>query len=293
MAVAWEFVARLTRTRLGRVEREYLLKNFGKVIRRQWKLAVAIAEGETKRLSTLAILVADALIKRAAQIYPRFAKKYPFVAKFTQLEWTEAVARLINRGEKENLRGIRGVIVERFIPTMKQMEKLYADMVKLAKANGWKEPALVSGVRTINGKELADWMIVAEHKDGRVWIMAIVESKSVSNTKDLVLHGEKPVGQHLWDIWRAKKDGIKIERLEKGGLTTMSYPPNKIVAGVSAPGTQLKETTRLIGVTPRDFTVGEFNKLAVKGVNVERWAWPVDEDELFRMLKELMGALSE
>lgn len=293
MSIAWEFVARLTRTRLGRVEREYLLRSYGKVIRRQWKVVVAVAEGATARIPANVLLVADALIKRAADLYPAFAKKYDFVAKFTQQEWTEAVARLITRGEKENIRGIRGVIVERFIPTMKQMTALYDDMVKLAKANGWGEPALISGVRTLNGKELADWMIIAERADGSVWIMAIVESKSISNTADLVVHGKKPVGQFLWDIWRAKKDGMRIESVVKGGVNTRLIDPKKIVAGVPPPGQHLPDTTRLIGVTPRDFTTGELNKLAGMRVRPERWPWPVDEHKLLNMLEEMIEVLSK
>lgn len=291
MSVAWDFVARFTRTRMGRVEREYLMRAYGRVIRRRWKLVIKIAEEESEKLTAKLILAAGALAKRAAELYPRFAKKYPFVAKLTQQEWAEAVARLINRGEKEHLKAIRGVIVERFVPSMKEMTKLYDDMVKLAKANGWGEPALVSGVRTPNGKELADWMIVAEHKDGRVWIMALIESKSISNTSDLVFHGEKPVGQHMWDIFRAKSDGIKIERFEKGALKAKTYGQGKVVVGM--PGSNVKETTRLIGVTPRDFTPGEIKKLVAKGLPLpERWAWPVDEQQLFKMLSELVDAVS-
>lgn len=282
-------MARVTRTRLGRSEREYLLKRYGQIISRRWRFVIKTAAGESERITALAVQMLGALAKRAAELYPRFAKKYDFVAKLTQQEWAETVATLINRGEKENLRAVRGVIVERYIPTMKEMEKLYADSVKLAKARGWGEPALVSGVRTLkDGKEIADWMIVAEHKDGRIWIMALIESKSISNTVDLVAHGDNPVGQHLWDIFRAKSAGIKIERFQKGALTSKSYVAEKIVAGVAPPGGTVKETTRLIGVTPRDFTPGEISKLAVKGVFIERWPWPVDEIRLFKMIEELI-----
>jgi hypothetical protein len=290
MAIAWEIVERLTRTRFGKTERQYLFKRFGKVIRRSWRVVREVSEQEAAKLAAATILMAGKLAERAAQLYPKFAKRYPFVAALTEQEWAEAVARLINRGEKENIKGIRGVIVERFIPTMKQMTKLYDEMVVLAKKNGFDVPALISGARTLDGKELADWMIISQHPDGRVWIMAIVESKSISNTVDLVFHGDKPVGQHLWDIWRAKSIGFKFEKVHKGGITTTNVKPGRIVAG--RPGSN--EPTRLIAVAPRDFTPAEIKKLTVKGLPLpEHWDWPVDQHDLLKMLNELMDALAE
>lgn len=285
-----EIVARLTRTQMGRTERQYLLTRWGKVIRRQWRLVIEIVEHKVELLPKEVLLIAGALAERAKGLYPKFAKKYAFVAALTEQEWAEAMARLINRGEKEDIKAIRGVIVERFIPGMKEMAKLYDDMVKLAKASGFDVPALVSGVRTLDGRELADWMIIAQRKDGSVWIMALIESKSISNTADLVLHGEKPVGQHLWDIWRAKSVGFKVEKVHKGGISTTSFKPEKVIAGLPSS----TQPTRLIAVTPRDFTPAEVKKLAVKGLPLpDRWEWPVDQTQLKNMLEELMKALTD
>lgn len=293
MAVIWEIVGRLSRTRLGRTEREYLLVRFGKVIRSRWSLVREVIEKESSRLAAKALLVAGELVKEARRLYPRFAVRYDFVARLTEQEWAETVATVMAKGERVNLRGLRGVVVERLVPKMKEMEKLYADMVKLAKARKWRPPALVTGVRTLDGKELADLMIIAEHEDGRVWLMAIVESKSISNTADLIAHGEQPVGQHLWDLFRARSEGVRIEKFEHGGLTQTSYPPDKIVAAVAPPkpaGNEL--ATRLIGIAPREFTSGELNRLAVQGVTIERWPWPVDDERLLKMLEELLATFA-
>jgi hypothetical protein len=287
MGVNWEVVEGLTRTEAGRTERQYLLKRYGKIIRRQWRWVREVVEKETAKIALDTLLVARALVKRAEELFPTFAKKYDFVAKLDQREWTETLARLINRGD-EDMTAIRGVIVERYIVNMKEMQALFDDMAKLAKSEGWGKPSLVSGARTLDGKELADWMIVSQHKDGRIWIMAIVESKSVSNTKDLILHGEKPVGQHLWDIWRAKKSGFKFEKVHAGGITTNSFAAESVRAGV--PGS--KDPTRLIAVAPRDFTPAEIKKRAVKGLPpLEHWRWPVDESQMMKMLNELKSAL--
>jgi hypothetical protein len=234
--------------------------------------------------------VVAAMIKRARDLYPTFVAKYSFLVGFEEDVWAETVAATIAEGDTE-LRSLRGKIVERFIPGMKEMRELYARLGKLAESKGWKILEPISGARTPDGNEIADWMIVAEHKDGRIWVMALIESKSISNTRDLVSHKGRGVGQHLWDWIRLKTEGLV---LTKEGGEAVKYLPEKIEGApvpLGAPPPSHGLTTDLIGVTPRDFTKGELKKLAGLGVDIKRWPWPVDQDEFAKMLQELRNAL--
>jgi hypothetical protein len=294
MALVWDIVRRGTRTRAGRAEREYLLTKLGKVIRRRWVRIRTVAARSVEKLAGDTLLVAGALARRAADLQAKLGKKYAFVLALSPQEWAETVGTVINRGESQALRDVRGKVVERLLPGMKVFSDLYDDMVKLAKQHkGWKPPAIVSGVRTLDGREVADWMIVSEHPDGRVWIMAIIESKSISNTLDLVEQGEKPFGQHLWGLTRARTLGMTIEKVEKGALTLTKYQPEKIVGEVASKTAGSKAlTTQFIGVAPRGFTTGELNKLAKQGIGITWWPWPTPPGQLEKMMIDLIDELA-
>src|SRR4029450_5108101 len=93
--------------------------------------------------------LAGMLGQRALDLYAMFLKKYSFIATLSQQEWADAIAALINRGGKQDLRALRGIIVERFVPSMGQLTDLMTDLTKLAAGRkGWGVPQLVSGVRT-------------------------------------------------------------------------------------------------------------------------------------------------
>jgi hypothetical protein len=175
---------------------------------------------------------------------------------------------------------------------MDQFAKLYDEMVKLAShTKGWGQPEVVSGVRTPNCKELADWMIVSQHPDGRIWIMAIIESKSISNTKDLMEHQGANFGQHLWDIYRALGEGMDVERTTADQVVTTPYRPPKVVGGV--PPAASGFNTRFIAVKPRDFTTGEVNSLGIQRIHIEEWPWPVDEHKTLKLIEDLINALHQ
>ncbi|GLR83773.1 hypothetical protein [Bradyrhizobium iriomotense] len=291
MTFDWKIARRAVRTRAARSEVEVLLMRYGKIIRRRWVRVAKLAVKTALELDGEVIRVMSAIDERAGELYVKFIKKYPFIGKLSRQEWNEAIARLINRGNKEDVKAIRGVIVERFVQGMDEFAKLYDEMAVLAaKTKGWQKPEIVSGVRTPNGRELADWMIVSQHPDGRIWIMAIVESKSISNTKDLVEHKGADFGQHLWDIYRALGEGMDVERTTSGQVTKTRYLPPNVVGGVPS-ATSSGFGTRFIAVKPRDFTTGELNRLGVQGIRIEQWPWPVDERRMLDLVNDLLGEL--
>jgi hypothetical protein len=284
MSARLEIVRAVVKTPLGKEVKEFILMRAGRVIAR--RIARVAQTNLEKSVSTTAILVAAAIAEAAQRVYPRFLKKYPFLARFDQRVWAETIARLLNRG-REDLRALRGVIVERFVPDMQQMTGLLKTLEKRV-TKGWTRPRLVSGARTPDGTELADWLIISEGPNGELWIMAIIESKSISNTRDLVRSRGRDVGQHLWDYLRMKSEGLVLQI--EGEVRT--FRPRQIQVNpvpLGAPPPKSGLTTELIAVTPREFTAGELRNLSHQGANITRWPWPVDEDEMSRLIRDVMN----
>jgi hypothetical protein len=295
MSLQFEIIEGLKVTTAGKTWRQYLIRSFNRTVRLRWVRVAQLAAKAVEKIPGEVALIAGALGKRALDLYAVFLKKYSFIAKLSQEEWADAIATLINRGSEQDLRALRGIIVERFVPSMDQLADLMTDLTKLASGRkGWGAAQLVSGVRTPAGREVADWMVVSVHEDGRIWLMAIIESKSISNTKDLVAHKGTEMGQHLWDIFRAKSEGIVLTKVEGDAAIATAYNPKAIVAEIPPhQGATDGFYTRFIGVIPRDFTTGEINRLAIKGIGIEQWSWPVDQKKMMDMINELIDALSK
>jgi hypothetical protein len=282
----YKLVMALVKTPLGKEVKEWTLLRGGKVLaKRISRLAVKEFGGNV--LVHEALAAALGLIELAERAYPRYVAKFPFLKGFTKITFAEAIQRAATAGGK-NIASIRGEIVEFFIREAEQMRQLMGTLEKRAAAagKGWKKPQLVRGARTPDNLEIADWMVISEHENGDIWVMAIIESKSVSNTADLVA-GERPVGQHLWDYVRMRSEGLVLDWDVKPKTYTpkqIKLNPRPAYGNVPPPS---KLPTELIGVTPREFTTREFEKLHAQGVNVDRWPWPVDEDELAKLIRQL------
>lgn len=283
-------VEKYAKKALGRRIKAVALRKGGAALRRVWASTINRALARKALDGRLLMLVLGDIAGRAKKLWPRFSRRYSFLSRFSEQTFAEAVAEVL-KFDRRSYQAIRGYIVERFIPDMKQMGGLMKELKALAlKADPkWSAPKLVSGAQTPDGRQIADWLIVSAHPDGRVWIMSVVESKSISNTEDLAAHRGRLFGQHLNDVIRAQEKGIVLEWAEDGVVMSLEVSPKKIVfeaPPVNGP-VKGKLYTRFIGVTPRKFKPSELKKLAAQGVSIERWDWPVDEDDLLRMIHDL------
>ena len=295
MSTNLELIEVLLKTRLGTRMKAVVLKKGGKVLAKRWKRLARQAATRVGLRADSVLLVVGALAQRAAELLPKYQRQYSFLATFSPRAFADAVATVAVL-DRRSYRALRGIIVERYVPDMREMGALLSNLANYARRSDrkWSTPTLISGVRTPDGREIADWMVLCTHPDGRIWVMALIESKSISNTADLVSHRGTGLGQHLWDILRAKSQGLQIERVDaQGNLTQTVVLPSKLVLqprplqGSTSSGLY----TDLIGVTPRAFSNGELRKLSSQCVSIERWPWPVDEDEMLRFLRDLGNEL--
>lgn len=281
----------MIQTSLGRRLKALVLKRGGKVLAGRWRQIAATAlERSVIRIEQV-VLMAGKLAERSKALLPRFKLRYTFLKDFSEQTFAEAVATVI-QFDQRSYAALRGIIVERFVPGMKEMKVLLRDMEAYTKriGKGWSVPKLYSGARTPNGREIADWMVISRHSDGKVWVMSVIESKSISNTADLISHKGEEGGQLLWDFVRAKVDGLVLEHTDNEGNVVRLVVDAKQLVIEPRPlrgGTANGLYTSFIGVTPREFTNGELRKIAAQHVDIERWPWPVDEFELMHMIRAL------
>jgi hypothetical protein len=237
--------------------------------------------------------------------------KYPrLLVGMDKATFAEMVALAVERG-RMSPQSLRGLLVEKLCRTLPDTRELLGamDAVQkaankgLAKGARWGRPRFAYSIVDKAGKQLADLSIICEGPNGRVWIMAVIESKSASNVDDLVkLHG-KNVGQHLWNYTRAKSGGVVIdgEFIKPSKLEFTPVPVGKwgeragAVAKKDA-AARVKEMsgglyTQFIGFVPQELSPYRALQLAEDGIQVELWRWPFDLDEFDRFQKELVGAL--
>jgi hypothetical protein len=283
----YKLVMALAKTPLGKEIKEWTLLRGGKVLaKRVARLAAKDLALGGNVLVHEALAAALGLLELAEKNFPRYVANYPFLAKFTKITFAEAIQRVATAGAKD-FKAIRGEVVEFFIREAPNTAALLSTLEERAsRVKGWGKPELVRGVRTPDNLEIADWMIVSQHENGDLWVMAIIESKSVSNTVDLAA-GERPVGQHLWDYIRMRSEGLVLDwDVQPREFTPKQIKVNPRQAfGPVPPPSALP--TELIAVTPREFTEGQLKKLRPQGVGLTRWPWPVDEDELLRLVRQL------
>lgn len=294
MSYTVTFVRAFRKTPLGRQFRLFLIRRNGKTIGRRFvALEAKLARRVFSAAEEAAIREAShALTVIADRLYTHLAHKYPFLTRVDPAAWRTTVLILLAR-KRQEFKALRGLIVEAFVPDMAEMKALLADCRKLVGTRkGWGPPRQVTGARTLDGREIGDLLVISEHPDGRVWIMAIVESKSLSNTKDLITLPGEP-GQHLWDYVRFKTNGFKLPG--PPGKAS-EWLPEKIEIEPIPRGTKPRPgafETKLIAVTPEDFTPYQVNRLIAAGHDIVHWRWPINPGEFDPFLREVSKVLRE
>lgn len=214
----------------------------------------------------------------------RIALKRPhleaFFAKLSNPEWQQLLMKarhVFDRAvatSSDYVSAIKGLLLEISIIKSARFDllkgRLAAKLSKAAKKGDWvDELHVVTGARTLDGREIGDILVVAYSKDKkRVWVMAIVESKSESNAIALIDHATRGrsddvlevIGQHGTGVKRLQESGVRIDKLEFGKGSIQVEPPKK--------GLDLQHEenlTEFIGVVPPDTAPGVLNKLRSGG----------------------------
>lgn len=275
------------KSKLGSRVRQFLILD-KKIVAKRWK-SLAIAALERQVVLAAHVLVVAAEIARAsAFLRKKLLDRFVWLDKFSDQSFAEVCATVINRGRQSEF-AVRGLLVERFIPDMAEMEALLLDLkkaVKLAEKD-WGAPTLKSGLRTKNGRQIADWVVCSVHKDGRIWVMALVESKSISNMEELIEKEGRGAGQFMWDYLRAKGEGLVIDVVDaQGNVTPQVFDASKVVLEpmVSGAAKTPKYPTRFIGVIPEKFTARQRLNAASAGLKIEEWKWPVSRSEMLKLM---------
>lgn len=314
--VIHELVLLATKTRYGKRINKWSLRIFGEEVLRfsqrdLSKEAARIAQRAAQRdLAESVRLVEAFVIMEAKNIFESLTGKYPML-KLYHLDrgsMAEMIRKVMDR-KGRSLESLRGILVEALARNMPETSELLNAMEFVRKqANKmlkkkWGPARLVSGVRDGTERELGDLLVVSENADGRVWIMAIIESKSFSNVTDLSTHGNRKVGQHLWDWRRAKTRGVSFEgRYYKAQDVVIEPVP---VAAWGGHANVLKKQaadrvremsgyyTEFIGFAPQEMSVEKLSNLADQGIQLECWPWPFDKNEFDRFQKDLTAAVDK
>lgn len=305
MSARIELVSFVLKTSVGRSLKAIVLRRGGKVLfERVQRLA---RQGLVRRVGAQISQswMIGAIMERALGLYPKYLAKYPFLSRFPPERFAETVAEVMPLNQR-SLRVLMGLIIERYIPEMAQMRRLLRESRTLATKAGkqWSEPVLVSGCRTLEKKgkelevkELGDWLIVSRHEDGRVWVMAIIESKSLHSVDGLIPgagEGQVGAGQHLWDIARFRSEGFRYAETVGSTLVEYRVPSAKVVVEHMPPVAQRKPGgyyTRLVAVAPRPLKASELKRLGAAGVDLEHWDWPIEPRELLPMVDQIYADL--
>lgn len=129
MSYRVELVRVIKKTPLGKEIRRYLLRRNGKVVGRRM---VTIAEKRTlRRALTKAEEAAvkegrEAITVVAEQLYKQLSNRYAFLKHVDPEVWRATVFTLMTRGRRE-FKALRGLVVEAFVPSMKEMQALEGD----------------------------------------------------------------------------------------------------------------------------------------------------------------------
>lgn len=278
---------RAFKSKLGIRIRQYLILD-KKIVAKRWKsIAVAALDRQVVKSADV-LLVAAAIARESAALRAKLLNRFAWLSKFSDQSFAEIYSRLLNRrGEK--LFSIRGELVEKFIPDMAEMKALLTDLEKAAKLAGkdWGPPKLMSGLRTTNGRQIADWVVCSVHPDGRIWVMALIESKSISNMEELIEKEGRGAGQFMWDYLRAKGEGLIIDVVDaQGNVRPRTFEAAKVMLEPVASGATKapKYPTRMIGVIPEKFSARQRLNAASAGLRIEEWTWPVSRAEMLKLI---------
>lgn len=288
-------IERLFKSKLGARTRQFLIFD-KKIIAKRWK-SVVLAELDRLAVDlSKVLLLAGPLAEQALALRAKLRTRFNWLDKFSEQAFAEVYATVLNRGHHVDV-VVRGLVVERFIPDMLEMETLLKQMTKLAKESGkkWGAPKLMSGLRTPNGRQIADWVVCSVNQDGRVWIMALVESKSISNMENLIGQEGRGVGQFLWDHLRAKGEGLIIDAVDaQGNVSVRSFAAadvllEPVMRGV---GKTPRFPTRFIGVIPEKFSKRAALNKNSAGLLIDEWTWPVSQAEVLKLIRKIEDSLA-
>jgi len=315
--VVHELVLLATKTKYGRRVNKWSMRVFGEEVARfsQRDLsmeAARIAQRAAQRDFAESVRLVEAfVIMEAKDIFESLAGKYPMLRTYhlDRGSMAEMIRKVMDR-KGRSLESLRGLLVEalgRNIPEtgelLDAMEFVRKRANKALKKK-WSPARLVSGVRDGTERELGDLLVVSENADGRVWIMAIIESKSFSNVTDLSTHGDRKVGQHLWDWRRAKTRGVSFEGRHYKAQDVVIEPVPAAAWGGGAYVPKKKSAadrvremsgyyTEFIGFAPQEMSVEKLGNLADQGIQLEYWPWPFDKNEFDRFQKDLTAAVDK
>jgi len=281
-------------------------KKFGQItVRALSEAAAKAALHDTERVIGLASVI---IVSDAYRIYQVFVLRYPTVLKgIEKPTFAEMVKEAMTRG-KRSYEALRGLIVEKMGWDLTETKDMHAAMEKVTKAlakrfgTKWSAPRLVANVTDGEGKQLGDLLLISTAPDGRVWIMAVIESKSLSNTVELSKMEGKELGQHMWDWVRAKTRGVIIDgKVYKPGKVLCEPVPaasrastDAVVSVKSAATRQAEMTgyyTQFIAFVPKDLTAGQIRNISRQGIQIETWLRPFDLDDYAKFHRALLAEL--
>ncbi len=299
-------------TGFARRVRRLSLQIFGKeVVRYELRAAPrALAAAGMRDLERLVKLITGAVVSEALRLYDRFLSRFPAILTgIDRATFADIVAQALNRGNMDD-RALRGLIVERLARALPELNDMMRalDRVRLRASEKltkkWGKVELVGGVADGQGKQLGDLLVISRHPDGRVWVLAVFESKSVSNMDDLTRLKELPVGQHLWDYVRARGHGviiegefIKPEKLLLEPVPVRARTGGATVVGPKNAAQRLAEMdgyyTQFIGFAPKEMSNNQALRIASQGIQLELWRWPFDLTEYGKFQDALKAALDK
>lgn len=301
-------------TRFGEAVRRFAVRIGGrKLAEIVVKTAPLAAKDALHELTKNMKLITSAVISLVLEEQREFYRRFPNVLKGIQPgTFADMVGDAMGRG-KRSFEALRGLIIEKMVRDLPQAAKLLEHMEEIvlaeAKRTGrkWSKPRWANGIRDLNGREWGDLVLVSTSGD-EVWIVAIIESKSFTNVKELAEQEGKQVGQHVWDWVRAKTIGLEVEgkTFARGKVHCEPVPPNKwmatskdAVVGAKDLATRKAQMqggryTQFIGFAPKELSDGQILAVSGQGVQIEMWGqWPFNLTEYKRFHTALVAALEK
>lgn len=252
------------------------------------RILPALAGEELERLAPAAARLRADLVARAA------GKVGAALERIGQDAFRALVGLVRDRWRKLELETLRGWAAEYLVKDLPELKALLARLeARVARREGWRRPELVRDLVTADGRAWGDWTVISVSEDGkRLWVMAVIESKSISNARDLADMKRSGFGQFLWDWLRARSMGLKVPAVEGPGL---HFDPPEIVAELPGPHVNPERDlyTEYVAFTPRGVGEAGRRKLAAQGFALAQgndWVWPVDPDTLSELLQLIRRA---
>ena len=233
----------------------------------------------------------DHLRRRLGSLLPKELADLPLD---DWLEILQLARSFKGKTDKQSVRTLKGYIAERLYRHLPQFNELRAELIRSLKGSvHWREEVVFE--RNVSalapGKKqaelpLTDGMLVAyaaDDKDPRVLILAVFESKSPSNVRDLVRapreKGQPPSwgGQFSLDFERLSELPVVINGVQ--------YGPDQVAIS--------RKQTRWLAVVPREVPLTDFavNDLKKQGFVVDVWNLPIRDTVLNRASEEVLTAV--